>query len=110
MCGPSICTVISKHHHVLHVTTVDTVIFGIIGNRHLEQECFLWAYICPGQLIRVNVEKERVFQEATTEPSEDQKVLLIFLEDTASLSVREEFAVHIDYFPVSFLLMVIHLD
>ena len=110
MCGPSICAVVSKDHHVLHVTTVNAVIFGIICNWHLEQECFLWAHIGPCQLIGVNVEKERILQEATTEPSENQKILLISLEDTASLSVGEEFAVHFDYSPVGFLLMIIHLD
>ena len=110
MWSPCIIRIILEHHLVLHVTAVDTVVFWIISDWHLENKCLIWGSCSSSELVGVNVEQERVFEETTTEASEDENVGLIFLINSTSLSIWKHLGVHINHFPVCLFLMIVKLN
>lgn len=53
---------------------------------------------------------ERVAEEATGETAEDENVLAVPLNSTATLSFREDLVVHLDQFPAATRLVIVSLN
>lgn len=96
MCGPLTGVGVLVDEATLQVHGVDAVAAAIKHYRHLEQEHLVWSLHCLGQLICIDVEKIRVSQEFTREPTKDHNVLSVSLDHAAPLSLREQFLVDVN--------------